>query len=82
MWAKIKGHPYWPAKFERIYGQKNQMVEVYWMNDYRRTKFFRTQLKKFYKHFDEFKENFSKYIGLETAARAAIIYLANRNQKN
>lgn len=33
VWAKIGGYPYWPCKVERIYGVRNQMVEVFWSND-------------------------------------------------
>lgn len=76
VWAKIRGSPFWPAKIERIYGQKYQMAEVYWLNDYRRTKIFITQMKKFYAHFDEFKSTFSNHLGLETAVEEALIILS------
>lgn len=71
VWAKIRGFPHWPAKVIAI--PNDRMVLVVWFNDYRVTKIYRTQLFKFLKHFDEFAKKFDKHIGLESAAKEALI---------
>lgn len=75
MWAKIRGSPFWPAKILKIYGVRNQMVEVLWFNDYRKTKIHKAQLNKFHSNFEVHAENFDKHIGLKTAAKEALIFL-------
>lgn len=75
VWAKLRGHPMWPAKIDRIYGTKNQMTEVIWFNDYRRSKLLKSQLCKFHANFDEMSKHFEKHVGLETAAKEALIYV-------
>lgn len=75
VWAKIRGSVHWPAKITAI-GQRQ--FEVYWFNDYRRSKVFRTQIFKFYPNFEKFSVHFTTSVGLETAAKEALIYLANK----
>lgn len=77
IWARIRGHPYWPAKVMRIYGVRLQMLEILWLNDYRRSKINKGQAKKFLKHFEEYAAAFSKHVGLETAAKEGMIYIAS-----
>lgn len=72
IWAKLRGFKPWPAKICSF--PSNKMVEVIWFNDYRRTKLYKTQLFKFLQYFDEFAKNFSTTVGLETAAKEALIY--------
>lgn len=81
VWAKIKGAPFWPAKVERVYGLKNQMVEVYWFNNYKRTKMCRASCVSFLANFDRFRPNFDKHIGLEPAAKEAIIYMGSQMRR-
>lgn len=76
VWGKIRGWPHWPA---RIVEFENKRIEILWFNDYRRTKVFRTQLFKFYPNFNEFAQKFSSNIGLETAAKEALLYLSANN---
>lgn len=71
VWAKIKGHPHWPAKVKAF---ANKMVIVTWFNDYRTTKIYRTQLFKFLINYDEFSKKFGSTVGLEKAAHEALIY--------
>lgn len=70
IWAKIRGHPAWPAKIVDFPSPK--MALVVWYNDYRKTKVYRTQLFKFLINFDKFAGDFDKSIGLKTAAREAL----------
>lgn len=77
VWAKIRGWCHWPAKIEEVEGK--QFV-VRWFNDYRKTKVFRTQLFKFHANFDEFSKKFPNIIGLETAAKEAVIYAMNQKR--
>lgn len=79
VWGKIRGWPHWPARITSIEGRR---FEVQWFNDYRKTKLFRTQLFKFYKHYDEFSKLFDSKIGLETAAKEAVILLAHKANNN
>lgn len=78
VWAKLRGFPCWPAKIERIGGEKKQFIEIFWFNDYRRSKVFRSQLFDFHKHFARFAIGFENHIGLETAAKEALIYLSRK----
>lgn len=71
VWARIKGYPHWPAKVTSFPSAK--MAEVVWMNDYRKTKLYRTQLWKFLVHFDEFAKRFNDTVGLEKAAKEALV---------
>lgn len=72
VWAKIKGSPHWPAKITRI--NSNKMITVYWFNDYRTTKLYKTQLFKFLINFELFVQKFDQHIGLKKAAHEALIY--------
>lgn len=77
VWTKIRGFPHWPAKVianER--GKVSTRYEVLWLNDYRKSKVYESQMFKFYPNFEEFSAKFSTTIGLETAAKEALIYLA------
>lgn len=74
VWGKIRGWPHWPARITSIEGRR---FEIQWFNDYRKSKLFRTQLFKFYKNYDEFSKLFEQKVGLETAAKEAVIFLAN-----
>lgn len=70
IWAKIKGHACWPAKIVMVTSKR---ALVYWLNDYRTTNVYLTQLYKFLPHFDEFSKKFSHTVGLECAAKEALI---------
>ncbi|XP_055326601.1 uncharacterized protein LOC129580316 [Sitodiplosis mosellana] len=76
VWAKIKGHPHWPARIKCFPSAK--MAIVVWFNDYRTTKIYRTQLHKFLTNFDKFAVRFRDTIGLETAAKEGLIYYGQR----
>lgn len=83
IWAKIRGFPCWPAKIESIKSGKKQSYDIVWFNDYRRSNVFKTQIYKFYPNFERFSPTFSTHIGLETAAKEALIHLgSNRNAKH
>lgn len=70
VWAKLKGHPYWPA---RIVSFEKNKFEIFWFNDYRKSKVFRTQLLKFNQtNFEEYSK--TKKIGFEAAVKEAILY--------
>lgn len=71
IWAKIKGHPHWPAKIKSF--PSHRMAGVVWYNDYRRTKVYKTQLFKFLTHFDQFAARFDDTVGLKAAAQEALI---------
>lgn len=75
VWGKIRGWPHWPARITSIEGRRYQ---VQWFNDYRNSKLFRAQLFKFYKNYDEFSKPFAQKVGLETAAKEAVIFLAHK----
>lgn len=75
VWAKIRGHPHWPAKIKSFSSSK--MAIVVWFNDYRVTKIYRTQLFKFLNNFDSFAKNFDNTIGLKTAAQEALMFYGN-----
>lgn len=77
VWAKIKGFPNWPAKVVQVYGSMNQMVEVFWFNDYRKTRMHKGQICKFHSNFEVFSPQFDKHIGLQTAIKEALIYLSS-----
>lgn len=70
VWAKIKGYPHWPAKIKRI--DSTKMVTVYWFNDYRITKIYKTQLTKFLINFERYALTFDQHIGLKRAAFEAL----------
>lgn len=78
VWAKLRGFPCWPAKIERICGDKKQLIEIFWFNDYRRSKVFRSQIFDFHKHFAQYAVEFENHIGLDTAAKEALIYLSKK----
>lgn len=77
VWAKIKGFPAWPAIIKEIkYGQRISF-EIEWFNDYRRSTVNKTQMYNFCANFERFSVNFSKHIGVETAAKEALMYMAS-----
>lgn len=53
------------------------MALVRWFNDYRVTKLYRTQLFKILNNFDQFAKKIPDTVGLETAAREALICYGN-----
>lgn len=71
VWAKIRGFSHWPAKIKSI--PNDRMVVVVWFNDYRITKVYKTQIFKFLMNYDEFAKKFGKVVGLECAAKEALI---------
>lgn len=73
VWGKIRGWPHWPA---RIVSIEPRRYVVFWFNDYRKSTLYRTQVFKFHENFKEFSDKFETKIGLETAAKEALIYLA------
>lgn len=75
VWCKIRGSPYWPAKILKF---ENRKYEVYWFNDYRRSKVFFSQLYKFEKYFTEFAKKFDSSSALETAAKEALMFLTSQ----
>lgn len=72
IWGKIRGWPHWPAKVKRL---ENKRYGVVWLNDYRTTKLYKTQMFKFHSNCDKFSEKAHSSIGLETAVKEALIYL-------
>lgn len=78
VWAKISGHPNWPAKVEQIYGCRLQMAEILWFNDYRRSKVYKSQLQRFLPNEEQHSKLFDGHIGLETAAKEAMLYIASK----
>lgn len=81
IWAKIRGYPGWPARIEQISGEKRLTYRVYWFNDYRTSTVFKSQIFKFHPNFEQYAKEFQSHIGLETAAREALIYLARTENK-
>lgn len=79
VWAKIKGSVPWPARITSISTTGLKRYEVVWFNDYRKSRLFRSQIFKFYKHFSEYSKHFSKSIGVETAAKEALLYLSEKS---
>lgn len=81
VWAKIKGANHWPAKILSIQRHTRFVkFEIWWFNDYRKSVVFRSQLFKFYSNFEVFAEKFPSTVGLETAAKEALIYLASQKK--
>lgn len=75
VWGKLRGHSHWPCKIISI--EQNRFV-VTWFNDYRNSTLFRTQMFKFMPNFKEFAKKFSSSVALETAAKEALISLAQK----
>lgn len=73
VWGKLKGWPHWPARVTAIEGRR---YELYWFNDFRKSKVYRTQLFKFAANFETFSKHFSTSFALAKAAQEAITYLA------
>lgn len=71
VWAKIKGSVPWPARIKSF--PSNRMVIVVWLNDYRTTKIYRTQIFKFLTNFDTYAKNFDKTVGLKKAAQEGLM---------
>lgn len=81
IWCKLKGFVHWPARIESItkIGGRYSYT-VYWFNDYRLSKVFENQLFKFEENFKKFSCNFQNRLGLETASKEALIYIASLNK--
>lgn len=79
VWAKLRGFPCWPARIEKIIGDKKQLIEIFWFNDYRKSKVYRSQIFNFHDNFSQFSKEFESHVGLETAAKEALIYLARKS---
>lgn len=75
VWAKIKGYSFWPGKIKSF--PSSQTAEIVWFNDYRRTKVFKTQMKKFLPHFEECAKKFDDVVGLRCAAQEGLIYFGS-----
>lgn len=71
VWCKIRGWSHWPGIIKTI---ENNKFNVLWFNDYRTSKVFHTQLFKFHLNFNEFTKKFGRVVGLETAAKEAVLY--------
>lgn len=82
VWAKLGHFPSWPCKIERLYGIRNQMVEVLWFNDFRRSKMHVAMIYKFFDKFQEFSKDADLRVGLNRAIKEAIIYEASRRFNN
>lgn len=78
VWCKLKGSNHWPARIVAIEPKK---IEVFWFNDYRVSKVFRSQLFKFEANFKTFGKKCEKDIKLGTATKEALIYLASKQSK-
>lgn len=73
VWCKLKGHPKWPAIVKKIYGKSNQMIQLYWFNDYRMSAVHRAQVSKFT------TEPFNTENGkLVTAIKEAVLYIRSK----
>lgn len=81
VWAKIRGFPAWPARIENIIGGKRLMFRIFWFNDYRNSNVYANQVFKFHSNFEQFSKPFNSHIGLETAAREALMYIASEIKK-
>lgn len=75
VWGKIRGSPDWPAK---IVNKIDRKYELLWFNDYRKTMVFYSSLSKFYDNFEKFSKHFETKVGLECAAKEALLYLASK----
>lgn len=80
VWAKLRGSPPWPAKILNIIPSRNSTIEIYWLNDYRTSKVFKTQIFKFHTNFELFSKNAEHRIGLETAIKEALLYLISTSK--
>lgn len=81
VWAKIRGHPFWPATIECFHYGRTQMIDVRWFNDYRKTKLYTTQLQNFFPNYDSHKHLFEHHVGLECAVKEALIYIGHKKFK-
>lgn len=80
VWGKLRGSPHRPAKIIAIEGRR---YEVRWYNDNERTsKLFLSQIFKFRQHFAQFSVKFPSSIGLENAAKQALMHLMLSKKKN
>lgn len=80
IWGKIRGSVHWPAIITGIiHGKRCQRFELLWFNNYLKTIVFRSQLFKFESNINEFSKMFPTTIGLETAAKEALIFLASKD---
>lgn len=83
VWCRIKGSCHWPARVERITStlNGNLMYEVFWYNDYRRSKVGRLQIFKFLENFERFAVKFNDVVGLKTAAFEAMYEYKKQKMK-
>lgn len=81
VWAKIRGFPAWPARIEDKIGGKRLMFRIFWFNDYRYSNVYANQVFKFHNYFEQFSKPFDSHIGLETAAREALMHIASEIKK-
>lgn len=79
VWGRIKGWPVWPAKIKRI---EPKTYEVVWFNDYRTSKLSKNQIYKFHSNFAEFTKNAHSKIGLSTAIKEALMFIASKECRN
>lgn len=77
VWGKIKGWPHWPCKIIQ-FNAKRYVVE--WLNDYRTTVVFPSQIFKFMPNFQKFSAACPKSVGLETAVKEALISMARQSK--
>lgn len=78
VWAKLRGHPHWPATIECFHYGRTQMVDIVWFNDYRKTKVYLTQLQFFFSYIGTYKPLFEKHVGLQCAVNEALIYIGSK----
>lgn len=78
VWGKIRGWPHWPARITVLEGRR---YEVIWFNDYRKSKLFPSQVFKFTENFEKFAVKFPNSVGLQTAAKEALIFMAHLSKK-
>lgn len=82
VWGKIRGWPHWPARIVKIhsppYTKTPIRYEVYWFNDYRTTKLFRSQVYNYNQNYEIYTKKCETTIGLKTATREALMYIASK----
>lgn len=82
VWCKLKGWSKWPAIVREICGKHNQMVKLYWFNDYRVSTVHQGQLSKFTPSSLEPVLKRTKNNVLESAMKEATIYLMSKKIQN
>lgn len=71
VWPKLRGSPHWPARILSI----DKKIEIFWYNDYRKSKNFKSQLFKFQANFDVFSKKSDSNTKLESAIKEALVFL-------